>query len=142
MSAQIMITCPKCGGPTISKGEGQRKCNPCNYRFKWPLIVCKICGAPKSSGNGRSKPYCDAHYPTEIERHRMNRANQRATTPAAPSHVIKPAEPVKRAPGKSIVVDGDTIEITPDGMLVMNGGYPFPASYVEIALWKHIMEAA
>lgn len=145
MTPQINAPCPLCGGATISKGKGSRMCKPCDYRFPWPPIYCRVCGKPKSKGKYLMLPYCEEHYPTEVQRHRMNRQKarqQQATTPAAPSYVVKHDEPAKRAPGKSIVVDGDTIEITPDGLLVMNGGYPLPASCVEIALWKRIMGQA
>ena len=105
------------------------KCAPRRMASNGNAWICTKCGA--------SQPKPDSR-----EKWRAAYRGQKATTPAAPSHVIKRAEPAKRAPGKTIEVDGDTIEITPDGLLVMNGGYPLPASIVEIALWKRIMEEA
>jgi len=49
--------------------------------------------------------------------------------------------PAPRKPGKTITIKGDTIEITPDGYLVLNGGSMLPASPVEVLLWEYIHAA-
>ena len=134
MTAQLNAPCPKCGGATISKGNAQRMCKPCNYRFRWPAVMCITCGRPQATGQGKRLPYCEDHYPTAQERRR-----EAYRLPGAGKPSVKQVQPVARTPsGKAIRVGEDTIEITANKMLIINGGEPLPASWVEVALWEYI----
>lgn len=96
---------------------------------------CPACSNPHMASNGATwKCSQCGHVVYKADGPEIRKGIKGKRVTSTPVYV----PPAPRKPGKTITIGGDTIEITPDGYLVLNGGSMLPASPVERLLWEYI----